>query len=88
MSGASTKLLAGKKGIITGVANNLSISWAIAKIAKEHGADIALTYQGEVLEKRVMPLAEEVGCDFVQECDVTDEASMDKLFEVAKEKWG
>ena len=88
MSSTSTKLLAGKKGIITGVANNMSISWAIAQIAKEHGADIALTYQGEVLKKRVLPLAEEVGCDFVQECDVTDEASMDKLFEVAKEKWG
>jgi enoyl-[acyl-carrier protein] reductase I len=82
------KLLQGKKGIVTGVANNLSISWAIAKLAKEHGAEIALTYQGEVLEKRVMPLSEELGCAFVQECDVTDDASMDKLFEVAKEKWG
>jgi enoyl-[acyl-carrier protein] reductase I len=85
---STAKLLQGKKGIITGVANKLSISWAIAQMAKEHGAEIALTYQGEVLEKRVMPLAEELGCKFVQECDVTDEASMDKLFEVAKEKWG
>jgi len=81
-------LLSGKKGIITGVANNLSISWAIAQLAKEHGADIALTYQGEILEKRVKPLAEEIGCDFVCECDVTDEASMDNLFETARNKWG
>jgi enoyl-[acyl-carrier protein] reductase I len=88
MIDVSTKLLAGKKGIITGVANKLSISWAIAQLAKEHGAKIALTYQGEVLEKRVMPLAEEIGCDFVEECDVTDEASMDRLFEAVSKKWG
>jgi len=88
MTDVSTKLLAGKKGIITGVANKLSISWAIAQLAKEHGAEIALTYQGEVLEKRVMPLAEEIGCDFVEECDVTDEASMDRLFETVSHKWG
>ncbi len=83
-----TKLLSGKKGIITGVANNMSISWAIAKLAKQHGAEIGLTYQGEVLAKRVMPLAEEIGCDFVHECDVTNEESMDSLFAAAKEKWG
>lgn len=81
-------LLNGKKGLITGVANNLSISWAIAQIAKEHGASLAFTYQGEVLEKRVMPLAEEVGCDFVVQCDVTDEKSMDDLFETIEKKWG
>ena len=69
----STKLLTGKKGIITGVANNLSISWAIAQIARAHGADVALTYQGEVLEKRVSPLAKEIGADFIYECDVTNE---------------
>jgi len=83
-----TKLLEGKKGIITGVANKLSISWAIAQIVKAHGADVALTYQGEVLEKRVFPLAEEIGCDFVQECDVTNEESVDKLFESVNKKWG
>ncbi|XVN42091.1 MAG: enoyl-ACP reductase [Candidatus Rickettsia vulgarisii] len=81
-------LLNGKKGLITGVANNLSISWAIAQIAKEYGASLAFTYQGEVLEKRVMPLAEEVGCDFVVPCDVTDEKSMDDLFEMIEKKWG
>ncbi|MDC0865164.1 enoyl-ACP reductase [Rickettsiaceae bacterium] len=83
-----TKLLEGKKGIITGVANKLSISWAIAQIVKAHGADVALTYQGEVLEKRVFPLAEEIGCDFVQECDVTNEESVDKLFESVNKRWG
>lgn len=84
----TAKLLQGKRGIVTGVANNMSISWAIAQEARKHGAKIALTYQGKILEKRVIPLAEELVCSFVQECDVTDEASMDKLFEVVKEKWG
>ena len=88
MTSSATKLLEGKKGIITGVANNLSICWAIAQIAKAHGADIALTYQGDILKKRVEPLSEELGCDFIYECDVTSEQSMDKLFEVTKEKWG
>jgi enoyl-[acyl-carrier protein] reductase I len=88
MTDLSTKLLAGKKGIITGVANQLSISWAIAQLAKAHGAEIALTYQGEVLEKRVMPLADELGCKFVEECDVTNEASMDRLFKNVEKKWG
>jgi len=81
-------LLNGKKGIITGVANNLSIAWGIAQIAKAHGAEIALTYQGEVLEKRIMPLAEELGCDFVVECDVTKEESVDALFTAVQKKWG
>jgi len=80
-------LLKGKRGIITGVANNLSISWAIAQLATAHGAEIALTYQGEILQKRVMPLAEEIGCKFVLECDVTNDASMDNLFKVVKDKW-
>ncbi|NRB11391.1 MAG: enoyl-ACP reductase [Rickettsiaceae bacterium] len=81
-------LLKGKKGLITGVANNMSISWAIAKLAKAQGADIALTYQGEVLKKRVMPLAEEIDCNFVEQCDVTNEESMDHLFKAIQEKWG
>ncbi len=81
-------LLNGKKGLITGVANNLSISWAIAQIAKEHGAELAFTYQGEALQKRVFPLAEEIGCDFVIPCDVTDEASMDNVFKLIEQRWG
>jgi len=81
-------LLKGKKGIITGVANNLSISWAIAQLAKLHGAELALTYQGEALQKRAAPLAEEIGCELLLECNVTDESSMDNLFDTVKQKWG
>lgn len=83
-----TGILAGKKGLITGVANNMSISFAIAELAKSHGADIALTYQGEILEKRVFPIAEKLGADFVAKCDVTDNDSMDELFKTVEEKWG
>ncbi|HJK86351.1 MAG TPA: enoyl-ACP reductase [Candidatus Megaira endosymbiont of Nemacystus decipiens] len=82
-----TNLLKGKKGIITGTANKLSISWAIAKAFAENGAEVALTYQGEVLKKRVFPLAEEINCDSVYECDVTNEQSMDELFKNIKAKW-
>lgn len=88
MQGNIAGLLKGKKGLITGVANNMSISWAIAQLAKEHSADLAFTYQGEILEKRVKPLADELGCDFIYQCDVTNEESMDKLFAYVKEKWG
>jgi enoyl-[acyl-carrier protein] reductase I len=80
-------MLAGKRGIITGVANELSISWAIAKLAKEQGAEIALTYQGEILKKRITPLAEEIGCNFVQQCDVTDESALKTLFDRVKDEW-
>lgn len=83
----SGKLLLGKKGIITGVANNMSISWAIAQLAVEHGAEIALTYQGEVLEKRVRPLAEDIGCNLVWQCDVTSEESMDQLHSNITANW-
>lgn len=88
MKTSVSQLLSGKKGLITGIANNLSISWAIAQIAKEHGASLAFTYQGQVLEKRIMPLAEEIGCDFVHQCDVTSEESIEQLFAAVKQKWG
>lgn len=81
------KLLSGKKGVITGVANKMSISWAIAQFAKAHGAEIALTYQGEILKSRVQPLAEELGCDLVYECDVTKEESLEQLFSDIGAKW-
>ena len=84
----SARLLDGKKGLITGVANNLSIAWAIAQIAREHGAELAFTYQGELLKKRVLPLVEEIGCDFVLPCDVMDEASIDHVFKLIEQKWG
>lgn len=84
----STQLLSGKKGIVTGVANKMSISWAIAKILVEHGAEIALTYQGEFLKKRIDPLAEEIDCPHIYECDVTQEKSIDNLFNILEKKWG
>jgi enoyl-[acyl-carrier protein] reductase I len=81
-------LMAGKRGLIMGLANDKSIAWGIAKAVAEHGAELAFSYQGEALKKRVDPLAAEVGSDFVAECDVGDEASLDRLFEVLKERWG
>lgn len=81
-------LMSGKKGVIMGVANSHSLAWGIAKALHEHGADIAFSYQGENLEKRVRPLAESIGSDFLIECDVTDDASMDAMFEELEAKWG
>ena len=82
------QLLKGKKGLITGIANHSSIAWSIAQIAKAHGAELAFTYQGDMLEKRIMPLAEEIGCDIVAKCDVTDESSIVSLFDILSKKWG
>ncbi len=81
-------LLKGKKGLVMGLANDKSIAWGIAKTAASHGADLAFSYQGEALKKRVLPLAESVGSSLVLPCDVTDDASMDKLFATIEKKWG
>ena len=81
-------LMSGKRGLIMGVANDKSIGWAIAKACADAGAEIAMTYQGDALKKRVVPLAESVRSDMVFPCDVTDEASMDALFEGIKDRWG
>ncbi|WP_370931160.1 enoyl-ACP reductase FabI [Bartonella sp. DGB1] len=81
-------LLKGKKGLIIGVANNRSIAWGIAKAAHEASAELAFTYQGDALKKRVEPLAEELDALVVGHCDVTDPASIDNIFNVIKEKWG
>ncbi len=81
-------LMAGKRGLIMGVANNRSIAWGIAKAVAAQGAEVALTYQGEALKKRVVPLAAELGSDVVLPCDVTDAASMDAVFAALKAKWG
>jgi len=81
-------LLAGKRGIVMGVANNRSIAWGIAKAAHTHGAELAFTFQGEALQKRVVPLAESVGSDMVMPCDVTDAASIDTVFSDLESKWG
>jgi len=80
--------MAGKRGLIMGVANNRSIAWGIAKACADHGAEIAFTYQGEALQKRVIPLAESVGSKLVLPCDVTDAASMDAVFETLRKEWG
>lgn len=84
----ASSLMAGKRGLIMGVANDRSIAWGIAKVAAEHGAELAFTYQGEALEKRVRPLAEEVGSTLVLPCDVGDESSIDEAFAEIEKKWG
>jgi enoyl-[acyl-carrier protein] reductase I len=80
-------LMAGKRGLIMGVANDRSIAWGIAKAVAEHGAALAFTHQGEVFAKRVRPLAESLGSDIVLDCDVTDEASVDSLFAALARRW-
>jgi len=81
-------LMAGKRGLIMGLANNRSIAWGIAKALHAQGAEIALSYQGEALKKRVEPLAAEIGSTFLVECDVGDEAAMDQTFAEIKQRWG
>ncbi len=84
----NNKIMAGKRGLIMGVANERSIAWGITKALADQGAELAFTYQGEALEKRVKPLAERVGSDIVLPCDVTDDAGLDTVFDTLKEKWG
>ena len=80
--------MAGKRGLIMGVANDRSIAWGIAAAAAAQGAELAFTYQGDALRKRVEPLAASVNSDLVMECDVTDDASMDAVFAELEAKWG
>lgn len=81
-------LMAGKRGLIMGVANNRSIAWGIAQALAAQGAEIAFTYQGDALKKRVEPLAADLGSKLVLPCDVTDAASMDALFAEIQKSWG
>ncbi|WP_135076936.1 enoyl-ACP reductase FabI [Terasakiella sp. SH-1] len=81
-------IMAGKKGLIMGVANDRSIAWGITQALKEQGAELAFTYQGDALKKRVEPLAESIGSDIVLPCDVTDQDSIDAVFNTLEEKWG
>ena len=83
-----TGLMAGKRGIIMGVANNRSIAWGIAKAIHAHGGEIAFTYQGEALRRRVEPLAAEIGAIVAGDCDVSDEASIDAAFAEIEKIWG
>lgn len=83
-----TGIMQGKRGLIMGVANSHSIAWGISKALAAQGAELAFTYQGEALEKRVRPLAAEVKSDFLVECDVENIASVDHVFEELKARWG
>ncbi|SCB50729.1 enoyl-ACP reductase FabI [Rhizobium multihospitium] len=83
-----TGIMQGKRGLIMGVANNHSIAWGISKALAAEGAELAFTFQGEALGKRVKPLAAEVGSDFLLPCDVEDLASVDSVFAAIKERWG
>jgi enoyl-[acyl-carrier protein] reductase I len=80
-------LMSGKRGLIMGLANDRSLAWGVAKALGEHGAELAFSYQGEALERRVAPLAEQLGSDFLLDCDVSDMAALDRSFDQLKEKW-
>jgi len=82
------QLMKGKRGLIMGLANDRSLAWGIAQAAAAHGAELAFTYQGEPLLKRVKPLTESLGSNILIPCDVTDEASLDTVFKTLEEKWG
>ena len=81
-------VLSGKRGLIMGVANDRSIAWGIAKACAEAGAELAFTYQGEAFGKRLEPLAQSVGSDFMVDVDVTDDASLDAAFSSLQDRWG
>ena len=81
-------LMHGKRGLVMGVANDRSIAWGISKALADHGADLAFTYQGEALQKRVRPLADSLGSQLVMPCDVTDTASVDNVFSTLGKEWG
>jgi enoyl-[acyl-carrier protein] reductase I len=84
----SGKFMAGKRGLVLGVANNRSIAWGITKAVTDQGAEVALTYQGDAIKKRVEPLAHEVGSKLVLPCDVTDEATVEAVFQALAKAWG
>ncbi len=84
----SNQLMAGKRGLIMGLANDKSIAWGIAKALADAGAELAFSYQGDALKKRVDPLAAQLGSEIVLPCDVGDEASIDALFAALEQKWG
>ena len=81
-------LMAGKRGLVMGVANDRSLAWGIARAAAEHGAELAFTYQGEALAKRVGPLAESLGSNVLLPCDVSDDVALDSVFADIQNRWG
>ncbi len=80
-------LMAGKRGLIMGLANDKSLAWGIAQKLREHGAELAFSYQGDALRKRVEPLAASLGSDFVFDCDVSDMAALDRAFDTLRARW-
>ena len=80
-------IMSGKRGIVMGVANDRSIAWGIAEAVAKQGAEIAFTYQGDALEKRVRPLAEKVGSNIIIPCDVSSDEAIEETFKLLKEKW-
>src|SRR5882672_6324825 len=86
--GEAMALMAGKQGLIMGVANDRSLAWGIAKTLSEHGAEVAFTFQGEALERRVRPLAQSVGSTVVLPCDVTHQGDMEAVFAELGRIWG
>ena len=80
-------IMAGKRGLIMGLANDRSLAWGIAKALRDQGAELAFSYQSEALEKRVRPLAEQLGSDLLVDCDVSDMAALDRTFEQLKKRW-
>jgi enoyl-[acyl-carrier protein] reductase I len=82
-----TGLMAGKRGLIMGLANDKSLAWGIAKRLGEQGAELAFSYQGEALQRRVGPLAEQLGSDFLFDCDVSEMAALDRAFEALRKRW-
>lgn len=81
-------LMKGRRGLVTGIANDHSIAWGIARTLHEHGADIAVTYQGEAFGRRVKPLAEKIGSKLVMPCDVEDSGSIESVFNTIRDEWG
>ena len=84
----SNGLMRGKRGLIMGLANDKSMAWGIAKALHDAGAELAISYQGEAMKKRAIPLAQQLGCEVIEECDVADDASIDALFAALEAKWG
>jgi len=82
-----TKLMAGKRGLIMGLANDRSLAWGIAQQLAEHGAELAFSYQGEAIEKRVRPLAEQLGSNLLVDCDVSNMEALDRTFAELKKSW-
>src|SRR5207342_2271893 len=80
-------IMAGKRGLIMGLANDRSLAWGIARQLRDHGAELAFSYQGEAIEKRVRPLAEQLGSDLLVDCDVSDMAALDRTFAELKKSW-